>query len=55
LWYSGIPSGVVCFSKGVFMSVLLLVAFGLVALGSVLRLILFFTEPKNKTPKNPKK
>jgi hypothetical protein len=31
------------------MSVLLLIAFGLVAFGSVLRLILFFTEPKNKT------
>jgi hypothetical protein len=31
------------------MSVLLLVAFGLVALGSVIRLILFFTAPKDKT------
>jgi len=31
------------------MSNLLLIAFGLVALGAVIRLILFFTTPKDKT------
>jgi hypothetical protein len=31
------------------MNIMLLVAFGLVALGSVLRLILFFTNPKDRT------
>jgi hypothetical protein len=30
------------------MSALLLAAFGLVALGSVIRLVLFFTAPKDK-------
>jgi hypothetical protein len=30
------------------MSPLLLAAFGLVALGSVIRLVLFFTSPKDK-------
>jgi hypothetical protein len=29
-----------------FMNILLLVAFGLVALGSIIRLVLFFTRPK---------
>jgi hypothetical protein len=31
------------------MNILLLIAFGLVALGAVIRLILFFTAPKDKT------
>jgi hypothetical protein len=31
------------------MNALLLVAFGLVALGAVIRLILFFTAPKDET------
>jgi hypothetical protein len=31
------------------MSPLLLVAFGLVALGSVIRLVLFFISPKDKS------
>jgi hypothetical protein len=30
------------------MNTLLLVAFGLVALGSIIRLVLFFTAPKDK-------
>jgi hypothetical protein len=31
------------------MNALLLVAFGLVAVGSLIRLILFFTTPRDKT------
>jgi len=31
------------------MSTMLLVAFGLVAIGSVIRLILFFTAPKDRS------
>jgi hypothetical protein len=31
------------------MNIMLLVAFGLVAFGSVLRLILLFTNPKDRT------
>jgi hypothetical protein len=34
------------------MNTLLLVAFGLVALGSVTRLVLFFTETKDKPHRN---
>jgi hypothetical protein len=43
----GLPSGAVSLVKGCRMNTLLLVAFGLVALGSILRLILFFTRPKD--------
>jgi len=31
------------------MSTMLLVAFGLVAIGSVIRLVLFFTAPKDRS------
>jgi hypothetical protein len=37
------------FLKGVIMNFLLLTAFGLAALGSAIRLVLFFTAPKDKT------
>jgi len=35
------------------MSTMLLVAFGLVAIGSVLRLVLFFTAPKDRSESKP--
>ena len=34
------------------MSNMLLLAFGLVALGSIIRLVLFFTSPKDQTTKS---
>ena len=34
------------------MNTMLLVAFGLVAIGAIIRLVLFFTAPKDHTLKN---
>jgi hypothetical protein len=34
------------------MNTVLLVAFGLVAVGSIIRLVLFFTAPKDRTDKD---
>jgi hypothetical protein len=48
VWYSWILAGIVYFfERGLSMDTLLLVAFGLVAFGAVLRLV-FFTSPKDK-------
>jgi len=35
------------------MNTMLLVAFGLVAIGAIIRLFLFFTAPKNRTGHEP--